>query len=56
MNVGADTSRQQHNDRDGPADGTGPCGGGCDTHDRRDGSELRDELLNGEIFYSLNAL
>jgi transposase InsO family protein len=35
------------------ADGTRPTGGRRGSSDRRDGSKLRDELLNGEIFYTL---
>ncbi|WP_343898831.1 transposase, partial [Methylorubrum aminovorans] len=31
----------------------GPERGGGDPGHRRDGSDLRDELLNGEIFYTL---
>jgi transposase InsO family protein len=39
-----------------PSGGAGLAGserGGGDPLDRRDGSGLRDELLNGEIFYTL---
>ena len=35
------------------ADGARPAGGGRGSSDRSYGSELRDELLNGEIFYTL---
>ena len=34
-------------------DGAGSAGGGRGPIDRRNGSQLRDELLNGEIFYTL---
>ena len=40
----------------GPSGRSGLAGaerGGGDPLDRRDGSGLRDELLNGEIFYTL---
>ena len=35
------------------ADGTRPTGGGGGQGDRGDGGQLRDELLDGEVFYSL---
>ena len=37
----------------GGVDSAGPDGGGGDPVDRRDRGELRDELLNGEIFSTL---
>jgi hypothetical protein len=35
-------------------DGAGSTGGGRGRGDRHNGRKLRDELLNGEIFYTLN--
>ena len=37
----------------GCADGAGPDRGRGPAADRRDGGQLRDELLKGEIFYTL---